>query len=48
MYIFRYIFTSSVKLFVVTLQIFVYKFLFTIVFFGKRKKTLTKPFTLCF
>ena len=26
-----------------TVQIFVYKFLFTIVFFGKRKKTLTKP-----
>ena len=30
--------TSSVKLFVVTVQIFVYKYLFTIVFFGKRKK----------
>ena len=29
--------TSSVKLFVVTVQIFVYKYLFTIVFFGKRK-----------
>ena len=28
-----------------TVQIFVYKFLFTIVFFGKRKKTLTKPLT---
>ena len=37
--------TSSVKLFVVIVQIFVYKCLFTIVFFGKRKKTVTKPFT---
>ena len=46
LYIFRcYFKTSSVKLFVVTVQIFVYKFLFTIVFFGKRKKTLTKPFS---
>ena len=31
--------TSSVKLFVVTVQIFVYKFLYTIEIFGKRKKT---------
>ena len=31
--------TSSVKLFEVTVQIFVYKLLFTIVFFGKMKKT---------
>ena len=39
LYIFPYFnTTSSVKLFVVTVQIFVYKFLFTIVFFGKRKK----------
>ena len=30
--------TSSVKLFVVTVQIFVYNLSFTIVFFGKRKK----------
>ena len=36
---------SSVKLLVVTVHIFVYKYLFTIVFFGKRKKLLTKPFT---
>jgi hypothetical protein len=46
LYVFRcYFTTSSVKLFEVTVKIFVYKFLFTIVFFGKRKKTLTKPFT---
>ena len=46
LYIFRcYITTLSVKLFVVTLQIFVYKFLFTIAFFGKKKNNLTKPFT---
>ena len=46
LYIFRCFFTtSSVKLFVVTVQIFVYKFLFTIVFFGKNKKTRTKTFT---
>ena len=32
--------TSSIKLFEVTVQIFVYKLLFTIVFFGKKKKTL--------
>ena len=39
LYIFPYFnTTSSVKLFVVTVQIFVYKFLFTIVFFGKRQK----------
>ena len=31
--------------FEVTVQIFVYKLLFTIVFFGKMKKNLTKPFT---
>ena len=31
--------TSSVKLFEVTVEIFVYKLLFTIVFFGKMKKT---------
>ena len=37
--------TSSVKLFVVTVQIFVSKFLFTIVFFQKGKTTLAKPFT---
>ena len=37
--------TSSIKEFVVTVQIFVYKFLFTIMFLGKRKKKLTKPFT---
>ena len=30
--------TSSVKLFLVTIQIFVYKFLFTIMFFWKKKK----------
>ena len=46
LYIFHcFLTTSSVKLLVVTVQIFVYKVLFTIVFFGKRKKTLTKPFT---
>ena len=47
LYIFRCLFTtSSVKLFVVTVQIFVYKFLFTIVFsLEKGKTTLTKPFT---
>jgi hypothetical protein len=46
LYIFRCLFTtSSVKLFVVTVQIFVYNFLFKIVFFGKKKKTLMKPFT---
>ena len=40
LYIFRWFFTtSSVKLFVVTVQIFVYKFLFTIVFFAKGKNT---------
>ena len=45
-YVFHsYFTTSSVKLFVVPAQVFVYKFLFTIVFFGKRKKKLTKPFT---
>ena len=37
--------TSSVKLFIVTVQIFVYIFLYKIEIFGKRKKTLTKPFT---
>ena len=37
--IFRCFFTtSSVKLFVVTVQIFVYNLLFTIVFFGKKEK----------
>ena len=33
---------SSVKLFVVTVQIFVYKLLFTIVFFGKKNKNSWK------
>ena len=43
LYIFRCLFTTlSVKLFVVTVQIFVYKSLFTIVFFGK--KNSQKPF----
>ena len=38
LYIFRcLVTTSTVKLFLVTVQIFVYKFLFTIVFFRKRK-----------
>ena len=37
--------TSSVNFFEVTVQIFVYKLLFTIVFFGKMKKKLTKPLT---
>ena len=38
LYIFRCLFTTlSVKLFVVTVQIFIYKFLFTTMFFGKRK-----------
>ena len=36
--------TLSVKLFLVTVQIFVYKTLLTM-FFGKRKEKLTKPFT---
>ena len=37
LYIFHYFnTTSSVKLFAVTAKIFVYKFLFTIVFLGKR------------
>ena len=36
--------TSSVKLFLVTVQIFVYKSLFTM-FFKKRRINLTKPFT---
>ena len=37
--IFRCLFTtSSIKLVVVNVQIFVYKFLFTIVFFGIKKK----------
>ena len=36
--------TSSVKLFEVTVQIFVYKLLFTIVFFGKMKKKPHKTF----
>ena len=31
--------TSSVKLFEVTVQYFFYNYLFTIVFFGKRKKS---------
>ena len=45
LYIFRcFLTTSSVIPFLVTVQIFVYKVLFTIVFFGKRKKTLMKPF----
>ena len=39
-----FITTLSVKLFVVTLQIFVYKFLFTIAFFGKRKNNTHKTF----
>ena len=43
--IFRCFFTtSSVKLFVVTVQIFVYNFLFTIVFFGKRKNNTCETF----
>ena len=41
LYIFWFFTTSSVKLFVVTVQIFVYKSLFAIVFFGKRKKKKT-------
>ena len=41
MYFVVFFTNSSVKLFVVTVQIFAYKFLFTIVFFGKRKKILT-------
>ena len=45
LYIFRcYFTTSSVKQFVVTVQIFVYRFLFTIVFFGKRKNNTHKIF----
>ena len=36
-YISLFFTTLSVKLFVVTVQIFVYKFLYTIVFFGERK-----------
>ena len=45
LYIFRCLFTtSSVKLFVVTVQIFVYKSLFTIVFFGKRKNNTHETF----
>ena len=35
---------SSVKLFIVTVQIFVYKFLFTIVFFGKKKNNTHETF----
>ena len=43
LYIFRcFITTLSVKLFVVTLQIFVYEFLLTIVFFEKRNKKTHK------
>ena len=38
--------TSSVKIFVVTVQTFVSKFLFTVVFFRKGKKSFMKPFTL--
>ena len=51
LYIFCYFLqpTYSVKLFVVNtdfcFQIYVYKFLFTNVFFGKMKKMLTKRFT---
>ena len=42
LFIFRCLFTtSSVKLFVVNVQFFVYNCVF-----GKRKKTLTKPFTV--
>ena len=45
LYIFRCLFTTlSVKLFVVTVQIFVYKSLFTIVFFGKRKNSTHETF----
>ena len=45
LYIFRCFFTtSSVKLFVVNVQIFVYKFLFTIVFFGKKKNNTHETF----
>ena len=45
LYTFRCFFTtSSVKLFVVTIQIFVYKFLFTIVFVGKRKNNTQETF----
>ena len=45
LHIFRCFFTtSSVKLFVVTIQIFIYKFLSTIVFFGKRKNNTHKTF----
>ena len=45
LYISLFFTTSLVKLFVVTVQIFVYQFLFTIVFFLEGgKTTLTKPF----
>ena len=40
--------TSSVKQFVVTVQIFVYKCLFTIVLFGKRKKNTHETHHICF
>ena len=48
LYIYFIIFntTSSVKLFEVTVQIFVYKLLFTIVFFGKMKKNPHETFGL--
>ena len=46
LYIFPYFLTtSSVMLFVVTVQIIEYKFLFIIVFLEKVKTTLIKPFT---
>ena len=43
-YISLFFTTSSVKLFVVTVQIFVYKYLFTIVFFGKNKNNTHETF----
>ena len=46
LYIFHcFLTTSSVNLFLVTVKILFDNFLFTIVFFGIWKKTLTKPFT---
>ena len=45
LYIFRCLFTtSSVKLFVVTVQIFCLQILFTFVFFGKREKNTHETF----
>ena len=41
---FLFFITSKVKLFVGTVQIFAYKFLFTVVFFGKRKNNAHKTF----